>query len=166
MRVLFAYGYCGLGGVETSILNRCEALRRRGIETIVFFREFYGTGGVAFADRPQVRVGLPQIPSLLAERFDVICVIDYPDFVSLARAQAPDAALLLETHSAHTTRLVGFHQLAGSPSIRAVIVPSSFNRAQVLRVGEPAGPIHLVPNGIDTARFQPQPVQALRGSQT
>ena len=44
MKLLFVYRFCGLGGVETSILNKLEALRRQGIEGYVLFSEFYGAG--------------------------------------------------------------------------------------------------------------------------
>jgi glycosyltransferase involved in cell wall biosynthesis len=161
MNVLFAYGFCGLGGVETAVLNRAYALRRRGIGVTIFFRQFYGEGAIAFADLPHVRVGSHHINSLLKERFDVICVIDYPDFVPVVRREAPGAILLLETHSSLTTRLVDFHRLADDPAIAAVVVPSRYNREIVSRGSAAGRPIHVIQNGIDITRFRERPFEAL-----
>jgi hypothetical protein len=54
--LLFVYPYCGLGGVETSILNKIEGLARVGIEARVLFAGFYGDGGRTFLSHPAVTV--------------------------------------------------------------------------------------------------------------
>jgi glycosyltransferase involved in cell wall biosynthesis len=163
MNVLFAYAFCGLGGVETAVLNRCTALRSRGIDSTVFFGQFYGDGGRRLADLSHVRVGLEHLPEILQQAIDVVCVIDYPDFVPIVRREAPHAALLLETHASITTRLIDFHRLTDDPTVAGVIVPSEFNRNLLLRVSEGRQPIHVVPNGIDTEQFRPLPLKELSG---
>jgi glycosyltransferase involved in cell wall biosynthesis len=163
MNILFAYGFCGLGGVETALLNRCEALQARGIRTTMFFRQFYGDGAAHIARLPHVRLGLDQVPSLFAQDFDAICVVDYPDFVALARKLAPAACLMLETHASITTRLIDFHRLADDEGVEGMIVPSRFNRDLVLRVAQGRRPIHIVPNGIDTGAFRPRTAEEVAG---
>ena len=44
-KVLFMYRVCGLGGVETSIVNKMEALSARGIEVRAVFQSSWGEGG-------------------------------------------------------------------------------------------------------------------------
>jgi L-malate glycosyltransferase len=162
MSILFAYGFCGLGGVETAVLNRCKALRMRGIDSTVFFGQFYGDGGRSLADLPHVKVGLEHLPALLKQTVNVVCVIDYPDFVPIVRRELPHATLLLETHASVTTRLIDFHRLTDDPSVAGVIVPSEYNHSLLLRVSEGRQPVHVVPNGIDTDQFRQLPLDELR----
>ena len=162
MNILFAYGFCGLGGVETAILNRCEALRARGIAPTIFFGQFYGEGAAGVADLPDVHVGLDHAASLFGRRFDAVCVVDYPDFIPVLRQASPASILLLETHASVTTRLVGFHRLTDDPSVAGVIVPSRYNRERVLGVSEGRRPIYVVPNGIDLRIFRARPMDELR----
>jgi L-malate glycosyltransferase len=161
MNILFVYGFCGLGGVETALLNRCKALRKRGIDATLLFGQFYGDGGRSLADLPHVRVGLEHLPELLKHTIDIVCVVDYPDFVPIARRELPRAALLLETHASVTTRLIDFHRLTDDPTVAGVIVPSQYNHALLLRVSKGRQPVHVVPNGIDIDQFRQRPREEL-----
>lgn len=155
MNVLFVYGFCGLGGVETALLNRCAAIRARGVTASIFFRQFYGNGARAVAERPDVTVGLDNLPRLFQTAFDVICIVDYPEFVDEWRTRAPDSRLLLETHASITTRLQAFHRLSDNEAVAGVIVPSRYNRELLLKNSQGHRPVHIVPNGVDTQVFRP-----------
>src|ERR671912_2886267 len=57
MRLLFVYPFCGLGGVESSVLNKLGALRLVGIEAQARFGTPYGAGGTFVANDSRVSFG-------------------------------------------------------------------------------------------------------------
>ena len=58
MKALFAYPFCGLGGVETATCTRAATMRRAGVEVDVVLGTAYGRGGHYLGAEPFVRVGL------------------------------------------------------------------------------------------------------------
>jgi glycosyltransferase involved in cell wall biosynthesis len=157
MKVLFAYPFCGLGGVETSILHKIEALRSIGVDASVLFSQRYLGGAQTIADRPNVFVGLGQAATVdLVRQFDTVCVVDHPGLIDTLTDAAICMPLLAETHVSLPSALHRLYRHLHHPFVRAVIVPSVFNRTLVSQtVGLPRR-ISVIPNAIDVSLFHPR----------
>src|SRR5690606_13255648 len=101
VKILYVYRFCGLGGVETSILNKLDALAAAGIEGYALFGEFYGSGGSRLAEDERVTLGIgkDRVRALLRKNYDAISVVDYPDFVDLLCEIGRTPPVLFETHA-------------------------------------------------------------------
>ena len=168
LRVLFAYPFCGLGGVETALVNRASGLAALGIDASVSLGVRYGAGASSLARLPRVTVGREEgaLASLHAGGFDVVVAVDHPEFVERLDPDVP-AVVLFETHTADLDAARGFYEGIAHPLVRAVLVPSEFNRQQVLGLTSTKKPIHVVPNAIDLVRFSLRPpgeVEAMWGA--
>lgn len=157
VRILFVYRFCGLGGVETSLLNRAIALRRLGHDVELLFGELYGDGGRYIKATPGVTVGLSREDTIafLRRDFDVVSVADHPDFIEVLDAAVITAVVLFETHASAPAALDRLYRQMGSPRISAVVVPSVFNRDLVRAAGATNHPVHVLPNAVDTDHFVP-----------
>jgi glycosyltransferase involved in cell wall biosynthesis len=158
VRILFAYPVCGLGGVETSILNKIEALRRAGIQASALFSKFYGEGGQALAKDSRVQVGLTprEIRKLLVDgNFDAIVVVDYPEFIDLLDEWRIPSRILFESHVPPPLQR-SYHALS-HPGISTVVVPSRYNKDAIERIARPRKEIVVLPNPVDTAMFYRRP---------
>jgi glycosyltransferase involved in cell wall biosynthesis len=158
MKLLFVYRFCGLGGVETSILNRLDALGTVGAEGYALFAEYYGSGGRSIADDPRVSTGVDPdcVRTLLRRRFDAIFVIDYPDFVDLLASIGSKSPVFFETHASLPSALPGFYSKLDHPLVTGIVVPSRFNE-QLVRLAWPALPkqVTVIPNSLNGDRFRP-----------
>src|SRR5262245_48915663 len=100
-KILFAYSVCGLGGVETSILNKMKALGDRGVEARALFETFWGGGGQSVADHPGVLVeGSRRAKHEFLRRWspDAVVVIDSPWLLELVAESGLRCPVFLETH--------------------------------------------------------------------
>jgi glycosyltransferase involved in cell wall biosynthesis len=160
-RILFAYKLCGLGGVETSILNKAEALRKLGANVEALFLDFWGNGGKSIAERAGVHV-LRQVDAqidLLRKGWDAIVVVDSPEFVDTVIASGIDCALFFETHASYISALTYYYSRVNDPAIEAVIAPSDFNKRLLVAAGCSADRICVVPNALDPDTFESSLVQ-------
>jgi glycosyltransferase involved in cell wall biosynthesis len=160
MRVVFVYGFCGLGGVETSILNKLTALETVGVEGHAVFSEFYGSGGGTLAHHPRVSVGLDgRDTSRLLESCDAICLVDYPAFLDAIPDQL-EAPLVWESHdSSDATFGARYVQALNHPRVAAIVVPSQFNRRRLQRITTKV--VEVIPNPIDDRVFFCRPPRAV-----
>src|SRR5437879_3761655 len=111
MKVVFAYPFCGLGGVETSILNKLDALSTAGVHGHVMFREAFGSGGTTLQEDPRVTVGIND--ESLARRVDgadAIVIADYPDLVNQLDRIGWPGPLVFETHASHPASVAAFYR--------------------------------------------------------
>jgi hypothetical protein len=151
------YRFCGLGGVETSILTKMDALRGAGIDASVLFSQFYGEGGRCFLGDPRVTAGLTDgeaVTALLRQGFEAISVVDYPEFLDLIAASGVESAVLFETHSSLPSSLGRFYRRLDDPRIRRIIVPSTYNARLVRERVEPRAEVVVVPNAVDVRAFR------------
>lgn len=164
LKLLFVYKVCSLGGVETSIFNKLEALRRQGIEGYVLFSEFYGVGGTMLAEHPRITVGLgrEKTRDFLSEGYDAISVIDYPDFIDRIDEAQIQTRILFESHVSFTPAFDHLYSKLNHPSISAIVVPSQFNKRQIERVAHTTKDIVVIPNPIDRKMFFSRPLHKLQ----
>jgi glycosyltransferase involved in cell wall biosynthesis/SAM-dependent methyltransferase len=157
MKLLFAYPFCGLGGVETSILNKIDALAMAGVQAHALFGDFYGSGSRSLADHPRVTISRDagQIRALIGQGFDVISIIDHPEFVDALEAHDTEAVTIAESHASFLPALPRLHRNLNHHRIAAIVVPSGFNRELVKRSLHWTKPVLVIRNPVDGARFRP-----------
>jgi glycosyltransferase involved in cell wall biosynthesis len=162
-RLLFVYRFCGLGGVETSLLTKASALRRLGVDAQVLFSEFYGLGGEEIAKLPWVTIGLSEQEAgdLVRRGFDAIVVIDYPEFIGIIHRARVRTRVFFETHSSLPGSLPLFYSALHSSRIAAIVVPSRFNQRLIEQAGITSKPIEVIPNSVDLEAFRPLPREAV-----
>src|SRR5437867_812531 len=163
MRLLFVYRVCGLGGVETSIINKFEALGRQGIEASALFGQLYGEGGKDLARRDaRISVGLrpDEVKKLLAAH-DAIAVIDYPEFLDALDEWEVPTRVVFESHVPPPLQR-SYHALT-HPAISAIVVPSLYNKEAIERIKAPRKEIVVVPHAIDPAVFHRRSCETVRG---
>ena len=164
MKLLFVYRFCGLGGVETSVLNRVKALQGIGVEVEVLFSEYYGIGGSSIANHPRVTFGLQEneVIDFLHRGFDVIFVIDYPEFIDVIEGAQIRSKLLFESHCAFPPALKHFHRKLDSSRIAGIVVPSRFNQRLVEESISTTKDFFVIPNPINTEVFYLRPLHSLK----
>ncbi len=153
------YGFCGLGGVETSILNKLAALETVGVEGRAWFAALYGSGGSTLAGHPRVRVGGDVRP--WAEGSDALCVVDYPPFLE-ALGDRVSTPVVWESHdSSRATFGARYVQALHHPNVAAIVVPSRFNYERVRPLTTRA--VEVIPNAIDDRVFYCRPRRSVPG---
>jgi len=155
MKLLFVYRFCGLGGVETSILNKITALQKQGIKADALFSEFYGTAGHLFSNHPNVTVTTDKrkIKLLLSKGYDAISVIDYPAFLDTLEELHSRTPVIFESHASFPPALEYFYSKVNHSRISAIVVPSLFNKRLIERAVVTSKKIVVIPNTIDTEFF-------------
>ena len=153
------YNVCGLGGVETSIINKMKALRARGVDVCAVFQSLWGEGGQLVARHPGFRIAADeeaQIRLICEWAPDVIVVVDTPKFVRVIREAGLRCCVLFETHMSELEAFKKRRILDGitSPHVSMVTVPSAFNRGLLIEHGVDPKRVRVIPNAIDTERFQ------------
>ncbi len=157
MRVLFVWRFCGLGGVETALLQRITALARVGIEAEVLFNEQFNKGGRFIANDPRVHVGLSRNATLelLRRDWDLIAVPDFPAFMDVIQQAHIGTPVVLETHDSKPTLPAQYAHFE-SPRVAAIVVPSEFNRRLIAEAGVHPADVRVIPNALDTDAFRPR----------
>jgi len=161
MKLLFVYRYCGLGGVETSIINKLDALQAHGIEARALFGEFYGSRGATLAEDSRVTVGVSanQVLTLIQSGFDAISVVDYPDFIDLLDKWEIPGQVLFETHASFLPALKNLHRKLDHVRVSSIVVPSEFNACLVKKSLKTVKNIVVIPNPVNE-RFRLQRTSA------
>ena len=155
-RVLFIYGHCGLGGVETSILNKMAALRRKNVDVEAMFLQFWGDGGVFVSQYAGVHLKTDRKgqQEVLMRSWDVIIIVDTPEFLSVAIEAGVRCPVILETHASYVPALGHLHSKVSDPHVEAIVAPSDFNKDLLLLAGCPPSKIHIIANAIDPDVFR------------
>lgn len=155
MKVLTVYQYGILGGVVAQLRNRLEALGDRVEMHFAFLEDL----GAASAFPPGTPVHFLRSPEALtdllrSEPFDVIVNIDTPGAYPAILAAEPAAPILHEVHTTYTF-IDYLWSLTQDPPMDALLAPSAYLRARLLHEFgfEGVRPVHVVPNVLDTARF-------------
>lgn len=150
MRVLFVYRFLTLGGVESVLRVRLEGLEAEGIEAQAWF---LSDGGAleTFRDlRDQVRVG--SLPALVDHIRDlapqVVSSIDTEEVLDVGRGLRAPPTLVVECHTPYLQNQSYLSRL-DRQTVRAVLVPSEYQRRAVLARAPGGIPVSVVPNPVD-----------------
>ena len=130
-KVLFMYRVCGLGGVETSIVNKMEALSARGIEVRAVFQSSWGEGGQVLARHPGFAIAADEEAQkrlILDWAPDAIAVVDTPRFVNVIRKAG--VPLLRAVRNAH----VGHRGIQETPHSRRCFELTRFEGGRAVGV--------------------------------
>jgi glycosyltransferase involved in cell wall biosynthesis len=156
-RVLYMYNVCGLGGVETSIINKAQALRPLGIEVRALFQEVWGTWRRFDTSRPGfvVEANDDARQQLIRDWDpDAIVVVDSPWLVDTAGLAGLSCPILFESHVSERSALDWrVRPAVMDVRISEVLVPSHFNRDLVRQLAGERRRVHVIPNNIDQERF-------------
>jgi L-malate glycosyltransferase len=165
MKILFAYPFCGLGGVETATINRADALAAQGHEAVVSFRTLYGDGGHVLASMPGVVVQDDEavIKMVRDGSFDAFVAIDFPEIVRKLGSTGTRTPVVFETHSGYLPAARRFYAGVDHPVVRGIIVPAQLNGRRVLAATRTTKPVFVVPNATDLDQFHLCPGGAVRG---
>jgi glycosyltransferase involved in cell wall biosynthesis len=146
VKVLFAYKYLTLGGVETVLRARLDGLAPLGVDAHAWFVHDLGGAPLFAGLRERVHVGdVDGCARLLREgRFDVFCSIDTEEVLA-AVAPGDRARLVVECHSPYTAQL-GYLQRLDRRTVRAVLVPSRFQADVVRQRAGDGFDVRVVPN--------------------
>jgi glycosyltransferase involved in cell wall biosynthesis len=157
-RVLYLYNVCGLGGVETSILNKAQSLRPLGIEVRALFQEVWGTWSRFDTSRPGFVVE-PDEPA--RQKWirdwdpDAIVVVDSPWLIDTAGLAGVRCPILFESHVSERAALDWRVRPAiMDVRISEVLVPSRFNRELVHELAGELRRARVIPNSIDHEHFR------------
>lgn len=155
-KILFVYRVCGLGGVETSILNKLQALNRVQVVAEALFLELWGAGGTFVKQRRGVHVCSSRESQLelLRQGWDALVVIDSPQFLGVIAEANIRCLVFFETHASYLPALDYYYSATGDPLVSAAIAPSSFNKEMLMAGGCTEEDIHVIPNAIDTEVFR------------
>lgn len=152
MKVLFAYRYLTLGGVETVLRGRILGLQAHGIEAHAIFLQDLG-GREVFAEcAERIRLGSVEEVATLAGDFDLLVSIDTPEIAPSNRGSG--RPWLLESHSS-LPPFIDYLRRLGSPLPSALVVPSRFQATICLRRLEQPLHILVVPNSVGDAFLAP-----------
>jgi L-malate glycosyltransferase len=154
--VLFVYRFCGLGGVETSLKTKLDALAKFGVPARGLFLERYGVGSEEIAQASSILFGLETqaIEKLLAE-FEIVVVTDLPEFLKVIEESGSSPRIVFESHVSYPPALERFYRRLDSRTISAIVVPSEFNRRLISGFGVARDDVYVISNAVDTRVFRP-----------
>ncbi len=158
MNCLFIYRFCTLGGVETSIINKSEALQKEKINCTAVFD--YDDNKRLYAKYPQLMIGLSEDEKLklLKRNYDFVIFIDYPNFFSSIEKITVKSKFIFETHTSYLPALESYYQDINS-RLSAVVVPSRFNQKLVQHHSKTKQKISVIPNPINQGLFSNKPIR-------
>jgi glycosyltransferase involved in cell wall biosynthesis len=159
-RVLFVYCFCTVGGVETGLRFRMEALPDNGIEAhVLFLRDEGGRstfrdqeGRVFFTSREDDVIAL-----IRQGGYDLISIIDAFEVLPWVANANFTGRLVLELQSTYEDTLARVKKIKAD-AIDAIFVPSAFQATHVQPFLPAAlrgkAPVFVVPNFVDLTRFE------------
>lgn len=146
MKVVFVYRYLTLGGVESVISARLQALAQAGIDAHAFFLSEAGGRPLFDGLEEKLHVGsLGELEDFLAAGVDIVTSIDTPEVFPLFAGESSRPPLVAEVHTTYPASLGYLGSLADA-GVDRVFVPSEA-QAELVR-GRVRGEIdvRLVPN--------------------
>lgn len=154
MKVLYVYPFCGLGGVETSIINKIEALKSINIYAEAILINVWSEGGkYILSNNIKGNLAIEEIINILNKNFDIITVIDYPEFIKLVDRLNIRSKIIYETHCSELGQIKKSCSGIEHKKVSAVIVPSTFNEKVILKLTGTKKKIFVLPNPIDMNLF-------------
>jgi len=163
MRILYVYPFCGLGGVETSVINKINALQNIGIDSQALLLNFWGEGGKLLMNNSHISAvpTLEDIVTTLNTNFDIISVIDFPEFFNLLDRLSISSKVIYETHCSDLNAMNKNYKIINHEKISAIIVPSAFNKRMITTLINTKKEIFILPNPINMNLFTNIPLSQL-----
>ena len=157
-RIVFAYQFLTMGGVEVVLKNRLAELEKRGFAIRFLFLEELGGLPIFQQDLDKVFISNhpDDVQGFLAD-FDPdwVVSIDTPQVFPWAGNAVPNAKLAYEVHSPYALALSLLLRRESLAHVRGIIVPSP-SQGIVVRALTPLSPdISVVQNGLDRLFLQP-----------
>lgn len=154
MKVLYVYPFCGLGGVETSIRNKIEALKSIKIYAEAILLNVWSEGGkYILSNNIKGNLTIEEIINILNKNFDVITIIDYPEFINLINKLNIKSKIIYEIHCSELDQIKKSCMVINHKKISAIIVPSDFNKKTILKLTATKKKIFVLPNPINMQLF-------------
>lgn len=152
MNCLFMYGFCGLGGVETSVINKIKALKNIGINCDGLFLNH--TRKKMYCEYPYIYTvpDLTYLRQIVVKDYDYVIIIDFPNFFAKIRGLNINSKFIFESHGSKIPE--SFIKDITNPKISAIIVPSQFNKKYIQKYNTKKKEIYIVPNTVDTNLFK------------
>lgn len=163
MRILYIYPFCSLGGVETSVLNKMEALKKIGIHAEALFQNVWCESGKYMLKNPGIKTGLNEKELISTiNNYDIITIIDYPEIFNIIDKYNVNIKILYETHCSDMSQAKSSYKVLNHPKIKAILVPSVFNSKMILKMTTVSKLIYLLPNPINVSTFNNISISNLR----
>jgi glycosyltransferase involved in cell wall biosynthesis len=168
MKILFVYKYLTLGGCETVLRARLEALPALGADAHAWFLED-GPGRILFRGAAsRVRVGDVGAfaHAIASEAWDIVATLDTPEVIPALRGSGAPR-LVVEVHTPYAQNRAYLATLRAP--VAAYLVPSRHQADVVRRHARIAAPVHVVPNPLAApfatvpAPFVPAPPRPVIG---
>ncbi len=163
IRVLFVYRYCTMGGVETGMRFRLQALPRYGVEAHGLFLRDYGGRSTFDGLDGRVFFGPTEggfVELVRSRRYDLISVIDSFDVLEWIDRMGYDGRVMVELRSTYKHTLVHLKRLANH-QLHGILVPSKFQaenvRPYLPRKLRDSLPCHVAHNFVDLQHFRRSP---------
>ncbi len=154
------FRFFSLGGVEAVLHNRKKALKRQGVNVDILFLTrrtkglFDNDSNVFFISNTRsIKVFLTQ------RHYELISIIDSPDFFAILHAVAYDGIVINECHTSQEEHLEYVQIISRLPVVKTIISPSTYWSEWIHRKYMCPIPIYTVPNGIDLQSFAHQQAQ-------
>ena len=155
MKLLFAYEFCTMGGVETALKNRVSCIDVTACEIEFLFRFDFG-GMPLFSDmgyKVHIEENVQNIQNIIrAGQFDKVLVIDTPVVQQALNQMDYAGKVILEVHTTYTSGLEYLKKLK-SDLLTCVIVPSEYQKRLVTECCQINAPIYVLPNALNTSVF-------------
>ncbi len=159
IKILFAYEYLGLGGVEAILATRMRALKLENYDIRAMFSQ--NAGGMALFTGLIEQVHLTTSPlqkmDLIVDyQPDVLVSLDTPGIVGAARSLLPEIKIIYEIHTTYPQALKPLKNRNFTQQINGFIVPSSFQARFIQNFLHNTDiPITIVPDPLDDRFTKP-----------
>ncbi|MBN1267389.1 MAG: glycosyltransferase family 4 protein [Anaerolineales bacterium] len=160
MKILFVYKYLTMGGVETVLRARLDALSARGFLPSVWFLSD-GPGRAIFQDcKARVFIGSQRklAACLKREQFDLCLTLDTPEVFQLSGLNHLHYRWIVEFHTPYPAAQQYLRELY-SDQVQAVLTPSFFQAHQARALLTEDIPVCVCPNPL-RENFLTGPVKA------
>lgn len=129
MRVVAAYSYLTVGGVETVLRGRMDALSAQGVDLHAWFLHDLGGRSVFSGRENRITVGPREALAHYVEsnRPDLVLVIDTPEILPALASSPTCPPVAIEFHTPYVDNQTYLGRLEIAP--RAVLVPSAYQAA-------------------------------------
>ncbi|MCM8711964.1 glycosyltransferase family 4 protein [Clostridium sp. SYSU_GA19001] len=165
MKILYVYPWCGLGGVEVTVINKINALKNIGIHgKAIFLDRPFESGKYMLNDNVKCNLTPMEILSILKKKFDIITLIDYPQFLNVISRFSNESKVIYETHCSAEYQVEESYKVLNHNKISAILVPSQFNVKNILKLSKTDKKIFVLPNPIDTNIFKNIPLSNIQNS--
>jgi glycosyltransferase involved in cell wall biosynthesis len=153
LNLLFVYRTLTLGGVESVIFHRMDALEKVGIQSWAFFQHDYGGSGLADRWRERIFTGSPEdlIRVIMELRPAWVSIVDNPFLAKKVHSALPHTKQIYELHTTQPKDVNALRDPDLQAVIQGVLVPSMAQKELAESMTKGKIPVLLTPNGLPAA---------------